>query len=82
MKNILWWIQFNKKIEKAEYSKSWKAGKRKKGQKQKKGGTSKPSKKWCLLNKVAQTSRAKCNTSNSNIDVDIPKWIEWSSSEE
>ena len=71
-----------KKIEKAEYSKSRKTGKRKKGQKQKKGGTSKPSKKWCFLNKAAQTSQATSNNYNSNIDVNIPKWIKSSSSEE
>ena len=34
------------------------------------------------MNKTTQTSRATSNTSNSNFNAYIPKWIEESSSEE
>ena len=39
-------------------------------------------KKGCFLNKKTQTSRAKINTSNSNINVDIPKLSKASITEE
>ena len=49
----------------------------------KKEDTSKPSpKKYCFVNKTTRTSLETSNTSNSNINVDIPKCSEASSSEE
>ena len=54
----------------------------KKDRNKKKEGISKPSpKKGCFVNKKTRTSQATSNTSNSDINMDIPQCIEAISSE-